>query len=340
MLAVTHSLTLGSLRYDSHLAALTVRRGVLPIVDRLDASLPRGVRVDAAAGDPVELTLDGGDGSEVVFTGTVTSVRRDLATIVVVAHGAGHTLARYRPSVSLEQVTAGDVVTQLCGDAGVSVAEVESGPTLARYVALARATALEEVVRLTHLSAATATVTATDELRTSTEPAAERRLRWGREPLTVTVAGAAAATGAFVVAGEGAGEPGASNGLWPTDDFWAGGAPAPGPQARWRVDHDVRSTSDATTAGDAWAARDAEARTPVRLRSWLLPALGPDDSVEIAEGPDDLGLAAIRVRQVVHRLQPGRPAVTDIWGHAAGAGAAGGAGGLLGALASAVGSLL
>ncbi len=333
MLVVAYSLTVGSLRYDTQAAALVLRRGVLPIVDRLDVAMPRRVRVDAAAGDEVTLSLDAGDGSADVFTGTVGSVRRGPTMTTIVARGAAHALARHRPSISLEQVTVGEVIVQLCGDVGVDTAEIDDGPTLARYVAAARSTALDEVARLAGLAGATATVTASGAVRATTSPSAETRLTYGREVLDVDVAAPGGDEVAFTLVGDGAGEPGTPSGLWPTDDFWAGGARDAGPGVRRRVDHELRSTGDATLAGDAWTARDAAARTPARLRCWLQPSLAPGDRLDVAGAPDDLGLGPLHVRQVVHSIEPGGAAITEVWGAH---GAADSSGGLL----RAIGSLL
>lgn len=339
MRVVTASVTLGALRYDSHVAALRLRRGLVPIVDRLDVTLPRGVRFEAVAGDDAVCDLDGGDGAETAFTGTVTAVRPTLHGTDVVCHGGAARLARHRPSLSLEQVTVGDVIARLCTDAGASTGDLEDGPALARYVATARSTALDEAARLLGLAGADGWFDSDDTLHSSAEPASEVALRYGRELVSARGSGAPEPGGDFVVVGEGAGDPGSAQGLWPIADFWAGGAPAAGPGVRLRAAHELRTTDDAGAAGAAWAARDAAARSPVRLRCWLLPALGPGTAITLAEVPGDLPVGTIRVRQVIHRIEPARAAVTDLWGHDEGAAGAG-LGDLLGGLAGAVGGLL
>ena len=313
MLVVAHELRIGSLRYESHVEGLVVRRGVLPIVDRLDVAVPRTVRIDAGPGDDVALSLDAGEGSVDVFTGTVASVRRGPRSTTIVARAASHQLARYRPSLSLEQITVADVITRLCADVGLDTEDVDEGPTLARYVAIARSTALDEVARLAGLAGATATITASGALRAAAEPASEVRLTFGRELLDVDGAATADDSETFTVAGEGAGAPGAPNGLWPTDDFWAGGSPTPGPGHRRRIVHELRSTDAASVAGDAWAARDLAARSPGRLLCWLQPAMSPGDSLEVADAPDDLAFGPMRIRQIVHRIEPRAAATTEVW---------------------------
>lgn len=335
---VAASVTLGSLRYDQHVTGLRLRRGLLPIVDRLDVGLPRGVRVEAAAGDPVVCELDGGDGAEPTFTGTVTAVRLTLTGVEVAAHGGAHRLARLRPSLSLEQVTVADVVTRLCSDAEVDTGAVVGGPTLARYVATARSTGLDEVSRLVAFAGASAWLDETDALHAAAEPSAELALRYGREPVDVAGTSAPAPGGTFVVVGEGAGAPGSARALWPVAEFMPG-SPTPGPGVRLRSAHELRTPDDARAAAEAWAARDAAARAPVRVRCWLLPGLSPGARITVADAPDDVPVATIRVRQVRHQLDPQRGAVTDVWGHDEGAAGAG-LGELLGALAGAAGGLL
>ncbi len=336
MLRLHASLTIGDLRYDTHASAVRLRRGLLPIVDRLDVRLPSGVRVDAAPGDPVICDLDGGEGAVTAFTGTATEVRRSLTGTAVSAHGGGHRLARLRPSLSLEQVTVGDVLARLCADAEVSTGAVIAGPTLARYVATARATALEEATRLVGFAGAWARLDPDDRLHAEAAPSLEMALRHGREILSVEAARSVVPPDRHVLVGEGAGAPGSARGLWPVADFWAGGAPPPGPGVRFGAAHELRTTDDATAAGDAWAERAAAERSRVRLRCWLLPGVEPGAQITIADAPDHLGVGTIRVRQVSHRINPAGGGTTEVRGYDEGAAGAG----LLGALMSAVGGLL
>src|SRR5438045_4169306 len=98
MLGIAASLTVGNLRSDTHGAAVVVRRGLLPIVDRLEYRLPRSVRLEAAPGDDLSLDLDGGEGAETVFTGTVSGVGHDLVGASILGHNGGAALAAFRPS--------------------------------------------------------------------------------------------------------------------------------------------------------------------------------------------------------------------------------------------------
>jgi hypothetical protein len=214
---------------------------------------------------------------------------------------------------------------------------------MARYVAPARSTALAEVARLLDLAGASAAFHGDGTLVVvAGDPVSKLALRYGREVLdTRADAPATPPAAEYVVVGEGAGSPGSGQGLWPTSDFWAGGAADPGPDARRRAAHEIGTVADARAAGAAWAARQAADRAPVRLRCRLAPAVVPDAAVELQDAPDDLGVEAIRVRHVVHRIDPLRGAVTDLRGHDAGAAGAGGLlGGLSTSIAGAAGGLL
>lgn len=338
MLTTTTTLTAGDLRYDLHTVSLSLRRGMLPTVDRLDCQLPRQTRVDASIGDRVELELDGGDGSVKVFTGTLTAVGSDASGVHLIAHNGGHDLARSWPAVSLEQLSLGDVVATICDDAGIRVEQRTSGrpPTLARYVALARRTGLDEVTRLTRLAGWLASFDGEGTLVTTDADGggsggltalsgaasagaalagltADSGLRWDRE-----LVGARTVTGAApeerTVVGEGAGPPESTNGLWPIADFWAGGAAEPGPNVRRRVAHELRSTGDADAAGHAWAGRAGAESSPMTIDCFLVPAVEPGQLIEVSETPEDVSLPAMRVRSVHHHVSPDRGATTRLLG--------------------------
>ncbi len=60
-LAFTASAMLGNYRYDAHASAVTVRLSLLPGLSAFELSLPAGVDLPAAPGDPASLDLDGGE---------------------------------------------------------------------------------------------------------------------------------------------------------------------------------------------------------------------------------------------------------------------------------------
>ncbi len=341
MLAVAAELTVGDKLYKTHVQSLRLRRGLLPIVDRLDVRLPAGVQLDASPGDDVSLDLDGGDGKTTVFTGKLSSLARSLAGPRLTAHHGALLLGRYRPSVTLEQVTIGDVIKQLCGDVSVDTGDIEDGPTLALYVADGRSTALDEVSRLARLAGCDASFDSDGKVgvfaRGSNGPGGQVALKYGRELSAVVSEHLLPDDSSRTVVGDGAGGPDSSLRRWPIVDFFSGGADDPGPSALRRAAPELRTVSDARAAGQAWSGRAADLEKTVRMRAWLLPALMPGTSVQLQELPDDVSLSAFQVSQVSHVIDA-RGAFTDVWGYEA-SGASGG-GGLLGAAINAVGGLL
>jgi hypothetical protein len=339
MLAVTASLQLGSKVYDSHAASIRLRRGLLPIVDRLEVDLPPGVEFDAEPGDDALLELDGGEGAAKVFTGKISTLRRTLRGLHVTAHDGALLLGRYRPSMALEQVSAGDVVERLCRDAGVDTGDVASGPQLNLYVANGRSTALGEIARLAAHFGGFAAFDGEGKLHVFTSPdagpAEELALKYGREIVDVQVERFVADTASRTVIGDGADSPGGQQARWPVSDFYGGAADEPGPTARRRAEPELRTVDDARAASSAWAARQAAREVLVRLHAWLLPGVAPGGRVQLQEMPSAVDVSACCVRQVLHRIDPSLGAFTDAWATED----AGGAGGM-GGLAAAVGGLL
>ena len=317
MLAFHAHLELGELAYDQHSVALCLRRGILPIVDRLDVTLPRDVRFEATFGDPVALKLDGGEGESLVFTGKVSAIRRGLRDLRVSACNGGFDLARYRPSLAIEQVSVGDIVKRLCGDVELDCGVVDDGPKLALYVADGRATALDEITRLARHLGAIAAVDGENKLHcTSISAGAGARdlaLRYGREILAVELERLAPDTAELVVVGEGAGASGSPKALWPIADFYQGQRTEPGPGAKGRAEPELRTVDDAKAASAAWTQRRAMGEQRVRLNAWLIPELAPGARIEIQELPESIDLSALRVRQVVHRVDARRGAFSQVW---------------------------
>jgi hypothetical protein len=339
MLAVTASLQLGSKIYDSHTASIRLRRGLLPIVDRLEVDLPVGVEIDAVPGDDAVLELDGGEGAAKVFTGKISTIGRTLRGVRVTAHDGALLLGRYRPSMALEQVTVGDVVERLCSDAGVDVGDVAPGPQLNLYVANGRSTALGEVARLAAHFGGYAAFDGEGKLHVFTSPdagpAEELALKYGREIVEVQVERLVADAASRTIIGDGADSPGGEQARWPVSDFYGGAAVEPGPAARRRAEPELRTVDDARAASEAWAARQAAREVLVRLHAWLLPNVAPGGRVQLKEMPAAVDVSACCVRQVLHRIDPSLGAFTHAW-----ATEDAGAGGGLGGLASAAGGLL
>lgn len=331
MLTVVVSLVVGSERYDSQIVALRLRRGLLPVGERLEVVFPGSVQFHADPGADVELELDGGEGAARVFSGRLETVSRSPLHLRVVALGHTRALAAYRPLVSLEQVSMGDVIRRLCEDAGVEVGEVENGPTLALYASDGRGSALQEIARLARLYGTQAAFDVEGKLHVLGRdgPGEALALRYGREVLGAEVARSLLDELELTVAGEGAAEATASEGRQVIADFFRGSSPTLDANTRLRAHPELRSPSDAEAAAAAWQGRRSARATSVRLTTWLLPGLGPGIRVEVQDAPEGLPLSELFVEHAVHTVDARRGARTELWASATWATSAASPGGLL-----------
>jgi hypothetical protein len=308
LLQPTYSLTLGSQAWTAQALSIEVRLEAAPLLDVLRVRLPASAPLAAAVGDPALLTLDSGEKSGDIFAGTVDSIRRGFDDITVTALDAGGALARFRPATTFEQVTAGTVVRNLCGEVGVDLGEIADGVALAFYVADPARTALEHVARVCAWSGALARVTVDGKLETlvinATQP--DVAFKFGRELLGLCQGDTSAGVEAFVVAGEsGAGAPSAPESLRPTTDFFAGNRPdGPGAKSRWRFEPALRTAQAAGTAGAAWQRLYTSSRKRGAMEAFLQPDLRVGTVFEIQELPEGLAQGPFWAASVCHRIAP------------------------------------
>jgi prophage tail gpP-like protein len=306
LLSPAYELDIGSQGWTQQLLRLDVQLLAAPLLDGVVARLPAGAPMDAALGDPVTLSLDGGEGSQDVFTGVVSSIRRDGRTTTVSAIDAGGALAALRPAATFEQATAGTVIGELCADAGVGAGEIEDGPTLAFYVADPGRSGLEHVARLASWAGALAAVNAAGELDVTVVVGADPdvALRYGREVLALDATELAAPVESFVVAGEaGAGDAAQPESLRPTHDFFGGSRPdGPSKTAVWSWEPALRTPAAARAASSALTRTYASGRSRATLCAWLAPALRPGTVLEIQDVPDGLPGGPFWIDRVSHTL--------------------------------------
>jgi len=229
------------------LLSVTVDTGTAPGVDIAELRLAGD---DApAVGDAGTIALGYEDGgAEPVFTGTVESVASGVhGELRVVAAGAGAALARVRVNRSYEQQTAGDVVSDLAGEAGAATGDVRPGADLAFFVVDDRRTGWVQVAELARLSGCLAYVTPDGELVMAPPPAGPpaSTFAYGVDVLALAAGPRAGAVGAVTVIGEGAaGSQGADAWNWLVKDPAAvtgtGGSGAP---ERLRSEPALRGTA-------------------------------------------------------------------------------------------------
>lgn len=341
LLAPAYALTIGSQQWTEQLLTLRVRLEAAPLIDSVVAKIPAAAPFEGAIGDPVVLSLDGGEGESDVFTGAVDAIRRDPTTIEITALDAGGTLAAYRPATTYEQATVATVIESLCGDVGVETGDLEDGPSLAYYAADSGRSALEHVARLADWAGALARVNAEGKLEATVVSGVdpEMALKYGRELLSVDGLESSTRIESFVVAGEaGAGTASSPESLRPKGDFFGDSKPdGPNATAVWSWEPALRTPAAAQTAGAARTRMYKSKRRRANIEAFLLPQLRPGVVVEIQELPDGLPTGPLWVDKVSHRITPnGALTKARLWG----GGDAFDPTSLLGSLAGAIGGLL
>ncbi len=145
------SLTAGSLSADTDSPVggpvrFVVERSVAVPIDSLRVMLAESAGV--AAGDAVTLDLGDEDGLERVFTGTVAELRPSLGGCCLFCTGTMLGLVELRVASFYEGRSAGDVVRDLVGQAGLDAGDISDGLTLPRYAIERRQGAHTQLRRL------------------------------------------------------------------------------------------------------------------------------------------------------------------------------------------------
>jgi hypothetical protein len=339
-LAPALSVTLGSLRYDTHAAAASICLATLPRGNSAEVVLPANLRFEAAAGDKAVVSLDGGEGSQTVLTGKVSSIRREFNLIRVVASDALD-LATYRPSETLNAQDAKSVVNQLASDVSLPAGDVDIDLDLAVYVAHPGRTAAEHIAKLAELSGGLAYLDGDGSLNVKQKPSgpADSALKYGREVISYETRSATALSPQRFAMGFGpAGSGDADDALRASVEAIPGSA-SDGGVGVWRVPTPLlRVPSSATTASRALQAIAAGQAERVTAHCFLLPALRPGSVIEVQDLPDGLSKGPWLITRVEHSFGRGS-GTTRFWGETASAGSSL-LGGLLGAAAGAIGGLL
>jgi hypothetical protein len=336
VLVPSYELTVGSRRWTQHLLSIDVQLAAAPVPDLVVARFPPAANVTAAHGDDLVLRIDGGDGSEDVFTGTVGRIAHTFEDVVVSGSDAGGDLARSRPAVTFEKATAATVIRALCSDAGAEAGQLDDGVQLAYYAADPTRHAYEHVARLASWSGAIARVDADGRVSSLVVQAssADVALRYGRDVVALEAVATARPIETFVIAGEsGAGASDDPDALRPSTDFFGSDRPdGPGPTARWAFEPALRTTSAARDAREAWSKRYLSNAAIWRLTALVQPALRPGLVIEIADLPDRFQGGKFVVQHVRHQISPTRArTVARLAAAGTGAGLAGAARGLVGA---------
>ena len=233
------------------LISVTVETRTAPGVDVADLRIAAGDGIPSV-GDAGTIEL-GYDAPSTVFTGTVDSVALGVHGVVrVLAANGGAALARLRVNRAYEQQKAGDVVSDLAGEAGASTGDVRPGADLPYFVVDDRRGGWTQIAELAALSGCLAFVTPDGDV-TMAPPAAgppSRTFARGTDILELSAGERSPAVGAVTVIGEGAaGSQGTDAWSWLVKDPSpvSGTGTADGPE-RLRSEPALRSAAAVQTA--------------------------------------------------------------------------------------------
>ena len=332
-MTISYEVTIGSQTY-ANTGAGSQRQPVLGIDSEIAVGGSVGVCLlefgditwaNPGIGDPVQVTLDVGDGASPVFSGEVAQVRQRPGAHWVWAHDSMALLARIEVESAYEEVSAGFIVSDLIDQAGAEAGEIEDGPTFPSYVVHRGPRALRHALRLGELVGAELASDGEGKVhfRRPTSGAAAHRLVWAEDLIEIDLGPHAPARDSFAVFGEGAaGTEGAERGHWlPTDLSGVSGEAAANPGGdpdqtgrvaagstgslvRTVIDGALRAAEDAADVASARA--QLLALRPLSGHAVGLgnPAIQPGDWVELAglPGSDGERTVTLRALRVIHRL--------------------------------------
>lgn len=302
----------------SHTLEIAVQAGPLPFVNTATITFAAAGAPEIALADSVTISLGYADAEPAaVFTGTVSRMVRTLQglTHLQVSDGGGQ-LARQRLNQSYDSQTAGDIVTDLAGQAGVETDVVEDGADLPFFAIASATPAHAQIAALARRSGYWAYFTPAGQLTFA--PVGEgdtvQTFTYGTDVLKLEVTEATPALEGVQVSGEGAaGSQGQDAWNWLVADATGVQAQAGGGQAqRWVSDGALRSQEAARTAATARASAAASMQISGELWVPGAPQVTVGSRVAIAAAPDEFLNGTYQVERVNHRLSKARGFVTRL----------------------------
>jgi phage protein D len=295
------------------LESVSVEAGLAPAVDAAEVVLAARDDAPSPALDDVGHVSLGfeDDGAVAVFAGVVRTVHRTVGGKTrAVASNGGAALAAFRLDQGYERQSAGAVVRELAGKAGVDVGSVDDGPDLPYYVVDGRRSAWEHVARLASLAGFEAWIDADGSLRFGPLQAGEpvQTFTYGQDVIELDALEAPPSAGAVTVVGEGAaGSKGSDAWSWNLKDVSPlKGTAGSGDPALVVQLGAVRSADAATAAAEGIAARAKLGGLTARLLAPGAPKAAVGTTVAVASAPDETLNGSWLVRGARHRLVKAR----------------------------------
>ena len=305
VLALSATIRLGNLRYDTHALSVETDLQLLPASNQVRCRLPASVPVEARGGDEAEVTLANGEQEAKILTGMVTSVSRSFTATDVTAVDGAALLARGRPADTFQSKAPGDILRSLAEAAGAPVGRITLNPEpFPYYAATQQRTATEHVANLAALGGGLAAIDGEGRLNAFLRPLppAEAALRYGRELLDLQVIEDEVQSDVALIGAGAAASAGDPRALQPTVRALSGDAGEASINLVWQSFPALRTpASREAAAQEASARRSAQARRLV-ANCWLQPQLRPGMLIEIQGLPDRLAGGTVLLTGVSHRL--------------------------------------
>jgi hypothetical protein len=318
-----------------HVVAVSVDLAVAPSVNTVSVILAAGTQAPAVApGDEGTVALGyEDDGAELLFTGTVESVSRNIhGQIRIVATDGGGALSRLRVNQSYEQQTAGDIVRDLAGRKEVSTDKVEDGLEFPHYVVDDRRSAYRHIAALGRKSGYQASFTPEGKLSFAPFPdgQAVQTFAYGDDILALEVTQSAPVVTGIGAVGEGAaGSQGQEAWSWLIKDpASVKGTSGESTLERLIQDPALRSQDAAQSAAEALVGAVSRLNITGRMLVPGSPAVVAASAVEISDAPHDALNGACQVLGVRHRFSKRDGFTTLITFSKTGNGGSGGLGGV------------
>jgi len=302
----------------SHTLEIVVQTGPLPFVNTACITFASAGAPDIALQDTITISLGYADAEpEVVFTGLVTRQVRTLAGFTHLhASDGGITLARQRLNQSYESQNAGDIVSDLASQSGVSTDVVESGIALPFFAIASHTPAHAQIAALARRSGYWAYFTPAGKLTFAplAEGEAVQTFIYGTDVLKLEITEAIPALDGVQVSGEGAaGSQGQDAWNWLVADATGVQAQAgSGKAQRWVSDGALRSQETARTAAAARASGAASLKLTGELWVPGAPKVTVGSSVVFTNAPEEVLNGTYQVERVCHRLSKARGFVSRL----------------------------
>lgn len=253
----------------------------------------------------IELGFDDDAGVQKVMTGTLVAVEPSLLTRRLSGLSPAHLLLRTYVEITYEEKTAGEIVKDLAGQAGVETADIENGIRFPAYVVDGRRSAHRHLRDLADLCGF--------DLYTDFEGKLVFKkfvggrivhvFDFARHILEVEVTQTQARASSVEAWGESPGSGPAESWAWLTKDFSGSKGSAGNGKPKYLLERPVlRTASAASQAAEAAMTHFKRQATRGRLLVTGAPQVRLGDAIRLQSVPEGSLNAAYQVRAVTHRL--------------------------------------